>query len=76
MVKHTLTLRLAKKLPNVLRKRKRKVKRNNGGSIIESVEANSHHVRSSLRGTHETTSWNGGVVLEYYNDCKTKVSWC
>ena len=48
----------------------------NGGSNVDSVEATSHHVRSSLRGTHEITAWNGAVVLEYYNDCKTKVSWC
>ena len=37
--------------------------REQGGSIVESVEATGNRVRSFLYGTHETTSWNGGVVL-------------
>ena len=47
------------------RKIKRKIKTKYiGGSLVEAVEATGNRVRSSLRGTHETTSWNGGVVLK------------
>ena len=54
------------------KKKKKKAKKDkpkkthyNGGSQIDTVEATSHHVRSlSLMRAHETTSWNGDVVLE------------
>ena len=48
------------------RKIKRKIKTKYiGGSLVEAVEATGNRVRSrqSLIALHETTSWNGGVVL-------------
>jgi len=35
----------------------------NKAARIEPVEATGNRVRSFPLGTHETTSWNGGVVL-------------
>ena len=57
------------------RKIKRKIKTKYiGGSLVEAVEATGNRVRSrqSLIALHETTSWNGGVVLEKIMSCTKK----